>query len=76
MAGDQTPRDPDRSDDAVTGAGQGWVALSYIISGIAAYGFIGWLVDRWLDLGGVATGIGCVVGAVGGIYLVIRRLGT
>ena len=40
------------------------------------WGFIGWLVDRWLDTGGVATAIGVVLGAAGGIYLVVRRLGA
>ena len=33
------------------------------------WGFIGWLVDRWLETGGIATGIGVVLGVAGGIYL-------
>lgn len=70
MAGDQTPQSPDG------GAGQGWVAISYLIAGIAVWGFIGWLVDRRFDLGGVPIGIGAVVGAAGGIYLIVRRLGV
>ncbi|GAB3174333.1 hypothetical protein GCM10027259_13870 [Micromonospora palomenae] len=40
------------------------------------WGFIGWLVDQWLDTGGIATGIGVVLGMAGGIILVVRRLGT
>jgi F0F1-type ATP synthase assembly protein I len=76
MAGDQTPKQPGRPDDSPTGAGQGWTALAYLLGGMAAWGFIGWLVDRWLDTGGIATGIGVVVGAAGGVYLVARRLGT
>ena len=40
------------------------------------WGFVGWLVDQWLNLGGIATGIGVVLGMAGGIYLVVRRLGT
>jgi ATP synthase protein I len=71
MAGDQSPQPP-----AGGGAGQGWVAISYLIAGIAVWGFIGWLVDRRFDLGGVPIGIGAVVGAAGGIYLVVRRLGV
>jgi F0F1-type ATP synthase assembly protein I len=43
---------------------------------MAVWGFIGWLVDRWLHTGGIATGIGVVLGMAGGIYLVVRRLGT
>jgi ATP synthase protein I len=75
MAGDPPTK---RSEDPYgepSGAGQGWTALSYLIGGMAVWGFIGWLVDRWLHAGGVAIGLGVVVGAAGGIYLVIRRLG-
>jgi F0F1-type ATP synthase assembly protein I len=50
--------------------------VGYLISGILVWGFIGWLVDQWLGTGGVATGIGAVVGAAGGVYLIARRLGT
>ena len=39
-------------------ANTGWAAVSYLIAGIAVWGFVGWLVDQWLDLGGIATGIG------------------
>jgi hypothetical protein len=40
------------------------------------WGLVGWLVDRWLDWGGIATGIGVVLGMAGGVYLVARRLGS
>ncbi|MGS2617993.1 AtpZ/AtpI family protein [Micromonospora sp. LZ34] len=76
MAGDQTPRPSGDRDDVPSGAGQGWTALSYLIAGMLVWGFIGWLVDQWLDSGGVATGIGVVLGMAGGIVLVIRKLGT
>lgn len=72
MAGDRSPPPP----GSQSGAGQGWVAIGYLITGIAVWGFIGWLVDRWLDTGGIAIGIGSVVGAAGGIYLIVRRLAT
>ena len=39
---------------------------SYLIGGMAVWGFVGWLVDRWLDTGGIATAIGVVLGAAGG----------
>ena len=76
MAGDQTPRSTGGPDDVPTGAGQGWTALSYLIGGMLVWGFIGWLVDQWLDTPGIFLGIGAVVGAAGGIYLVVRRLGS
>ena len=50
-------------------------AVSYLIGGIVVWGFVGWLVDRWLHTGGIATALGAVLGAAGGIYLVVRRLG-
>lgn len=74
MAGDPNAPRPDGSGDPPPRADQGFVVISYLVSGILVWGFIGWLVDRWLDTGGVATGIGAVVGAAGGVYLVVRRL--
>jgi ATP synthase protein I len=76
MAGDQPPQSAGGSDDRPSGAGEGWTALAYLIAGMAVWGFIGWLVDQWLDTGGIATGIGVVLGMAGGIFLVIRRLST
>jgi hypothetical protein len=52
------------------------VAISYLIGGMAAWGLIGWLIDSWLDAGGIITAIGIVLGMVGGVYLVIRRMQT
>jgi len=68
MAGDQPPQPPHPS-----GGNDGWTAVGYLISGILVWGGVGWLVDRWLDLGGVATAVGTMIGAVAGIYLVMRR---
>jgi ATP synthase protein I len=73
MADDQSP--PPRRDD-MSGAHLGWTALSYLIAGIGFWGFMGWLVDHWLHTRGIVTGIGCVLGAGAGIYLVMRRLGA
>jgi F0F1-type ATP synthase assembly protein I len=75
MAGDPNAPRPDGSGDRPPRTDQGFVVISYLISGMLVYGFIGWLVDRWLETGGVATGIGAVVGAAGGVYLVVRRMG-
>jgi ATP synthase protein I len=76
MAGDQPPQSTGGPGDPSSGAGQGWTALAYLIGGMAVWGFIGWLVDQWLGTRGIFLGIGAVVGAAGGIYLVVRRLGT
>jgi F0F1-type ATP synthase assembly protein I len=74
MAGDQPPRRP--SNDASSGANAGWAAVGYLISGIAFWGFVGWLVDRWLHTGGIAIAVGCVLGAAGGVYLIVKKLGA
>jgi F0F1-type ATP synthase assembly protein I len=50
--------------------------VAYLISGICVWGFFGWLVDRWLGSGGIATAIGAIVGAGLGVYLIVRRLGA
>jgi ATP synthase protein I len=76
MAGDQPPQSAGGSGDPPPGAGMGWTALAYLIGGMAVWGFIGWLVDQWLGTRGIFLGIGAVVGAAGGIYLVVRRLGA
>ena len=54
----------------------GWAAVSYLIGGMAVWGLVGGLVDRWLNTGGIATAIGCVLGMAGGVFLVVRKLGV
>ncbi len=76
MAGDQSPQRPRDEDKAVSGSSQGWMAISYLIGGILVWGFVGWLVDKWLDTGGIATAVGAVLGAAGGVYLLVRRMGA
>ncbi|HET8659138.1 MAG TPA: AtpZ/AtpI family protein [Micromonosporaceae bacterium] len=76
MAGSPPSQRPEGSGGSAPGAGQGITAMAYLVSGIVVWGFIGWLVDRWLDTDGIATGVGAVVGAAGGVYLVVRRLGV
>jgi F0F1-type ATP synthase assembly protein I len=73
MAGDQQP--PRRRREA-SAADVAWTALGYLISGMAFWGFVGWLVDHWLGTRGIALGVGCIMGAALGIYLVMRRLGV
>jgi ATP synthase protein I len=73
MASDQSPK---RRRDPMSDAHLGWTALSYLIAGIGFWGFVGWLADHWLKTGGIAIGIGCVLGAGAGIYLTMRQLGA
>ena len=76
MTGHSPAEPPRDKNDRVPNANQGMTALSYLIAGIVVWGFIGWLVDRWLGTGGIAIGIGVVIGAAGGVYLIVRRLGA
>lgn len=71
MTGDQPPKTPTPS-----GANDGWTMVGYLISGIALWSGIGWLADRWLHWGGIPIAIGAIVGAVLGIYLVLKRMKT
>ncbi len=74
----QEPPDRPYGDDGPTppNSGVGMTALSYLIAGMLVWGLLGWLVDRWLGAGGIATGIGVVLGAAGGVYLIVRRMGA
>lgn len=77
MAGQQPPPEP-REDDTPEppNSGQGMVAVSYLIAGMVVWGGVGWLVDQWLGTKGIAFGIGAVLGAAAGVYLIVRRLGA
>ena len=76
MTGQEPPGKPHDDGPAPPNSGLGMTALSYLVAGILVWGLIGWLVDRWLDTGGIATGVGVVLGAAGGVYLIVRRLGA
>jgi ATP synthase protein I len=72
MADDQSPD----KRDAAQGANMAWTALGYLLAGMAFWGFVGWLINKWLHTGGIATAIGVIVGMAAGIYLVMRRMGA
>jgi ATP synthase protein I len=50
-----------------------WHAFGYLVSGVAAYGGLGWLLDRWLGTTFLVA-VGILVGAGLGLYLTISRL--
>jgi ATP synthase protein I len=77
MAGQEPPHEP-RKDDVPPPAdsGAGMVALSYLIGGMVVWGGLGWLADHWLHTKGLALGIGAIIGAAAGVFLIVRRLGA
>lgn len=62
------PRRPDPAEERF-----GWSVLSYLITGMAFYGAVGWLAGRWTHLP-VLFPVGMVAGLGFGIALVIFRL--
>ena len=77
MAGQLPPSEPRKDDPAPPpDSGVGMAAVGYLIGGLVVWGGIGWLVDHHFHTHGIAFGIGAVVGAAAGVYLVARRLGA
>lgn len=72
MADEQPPKVPSGVDRYASGSNQAWMALGYLVAGMAVWGFIGWLVDRWLSSRGIATAVGIMVGAGGGVFMIVR----
>ena len=52
--------------------GDPWHAFGYVVSGVALYGFLGWLADRWLGTTFLVA-LGIVAGATLGLYLTFSR---
>ena len=50
-----------------------WHAFGYLTTGVAMYGVLGWLLDRWLGTSFLVA-VGILVGAGLGLYLTISRL--
>lgn len=62
---EQTPRQ---------GGGDPWQAFGYVVAGVAFYGFLGWLLDRWWGTSFLVA-VGILVGAGLGIYMTLKRYG-
>jgi F0F1-type ATP synthase assembly protein I len=73
----ETGRDEPRLERSAKSAGIdiGMRVLSYLIAGVAFYGFLGWLGDRFLGTGFLLP-IGIIAGAALGCYVIIRRFGV
>lgn len=52
--------------------GDPWHAFGYITSGVACYGVLGWLLDRWLGTSFLVA-VGILLGAGLGIYMTFAR---
>lgn len=52
--------------------GDPWHAFSYVVTGVALYGALGWVADRWLHTTFLVA-IGILFGAGMGIYLTWNR---
>ena len=61
--------------DAWEGYGTAWSIIGTLMAGLAVWGGIGFLVDRVAGFHAVFLPIGLVVGAIGGVYLVVVRYG-
>jgi ATP synthase protein I len=72
-AGENQPRS--QRGVKLDGMNLGMRVLSYLISGVAFYGFLGWFGDHVLGTGFLLP-IGIVVGAGLGCYVIIRRFGS
>lgn len=62
-------QDPTR-DEFTTG--DPWHAFGYLVAGVAFYGLLGWLADRWLGTSFLVA-VGIVVGAVLGVFMTWSR---
>lgn len=47
--------------------GDPWQAFGYLVAGVLFYGFLGWLLDRWLDTPYLVV-VGIFLGAGLGLY--------
>jgi ATP synthase protein I len=64
------PQEPSgRGADAV------WSIIGTLVAGVLAWGFIGWLLDRWLGTSFLVA-VGIIVGMAGAMYLIIKRYGS
>jgi hypothetical protein len=56
-------------------AGVAWSVLGLLLGGLAAWGGVGYLLDRWLGFRGLFLPIGLLVGVAGAIWLILIRYG-
>ncbi len=65
----------DQRNQSWDGMAIGWAVTGTMLGGIAAWGGLGYLLDRLLGTQHVFVTIGFVLGAAGGTYIVWLRYG-
>lgn len=53
----------------------GWAVTGTLISGMAVWGGVGWLLDRWLGTVFLLP-VGVVLGVTVAIYVVVKKFGA
>ena len=61
--------------DAWEGYGTVWSIIGTLMAGLAVWGGVGFLIDRLAGFRALFLPIGLVIGAVGGVYVVVVRYG-
>lgn len=72
--GDARPR-PASPARQGSGVETGYAVIGTLISGMAVWGGVGWLLDHWLDTR-VFFPVGIILGTAVAIYLVVARYGA
>ena len=67
-----TQQDPQPPSGEEPSQGDPWHAFGYLVSGVALYGFLGWLADRWLGTSFLVV-LGILLGAGFGLYMTFAR---
>lgn len=80
MAEDEPHRGDSRSRPASparqgSGADTGWAVIGTMLSGMAVWGGVGWLLDQWVDTR-VFAPVGIILGVASAIYVVVARYGA
>jgi ATP synthase protein I len=66
---------PDNTGNGWSGMGVGFTIASTLLAGMLVWGGLGYLLDSLIWSGKVFTGLGIVLGAAGGGYIVYLRYG-
>lgn len=74
MSSTEKPGTSDKPDRGADRKVDPWSLTGYLVAGMAVYGGLGWLVDRWVGTENVFTPIGVIFGLAAALYLTFRQL--